>query len=297
MPDSGGQSNPFEDIRHTTEDGAEYWSARELGPELGYTRWENFHIAIRRAMTACEVSGYAMSDHFHASMKMVNLGSGAARKLRDYHLSRYACYLVVQNGDPEKPVIAAGQTYFAVQTRRAELADELAALPEAQRRIALRNEVVARNIALGDAAATQAGLVSGQDFATFHDHGYMGLYNGEKARDIAARKGLTSRQKILDWMESEELAANFFRITQTEAQLRRGEATTPGEANALHHQMGADVRRFILEHGGMPPEQLPTPAQSVQQLEKAEQKRIAAEEQAKRQPSLFPPSDDDIQGE
>jgi DNA-damage-inducible protein D len=297
VSDQQTTTSPFEAIKHTTDEGTEYWSARELAKVLEYRRWETFPGVIAKAQSACENSGQAVSDHFRHVTKLITHGKGGQREIEDWELSRYACYLVVQNADPEKPIVALGQTYFAVQTRRAELADELAALPAAQQRIAMRNEVVARNIDLGDVAAAQAGLVTGKDFGAFHDHGYMGLYGGEKARDIAARKGLTGRQKILDWMDSEELAANWFRITQTEAQLHRGEAATPEQANVLHHTMGADVRRFIIEHGGTPPEQLPTPAQSIQQLQRqeqrAEQKRVAAERQPARQPSLFRADDGD----
>lgn len=194
---------------------------------------------------------------------MIATGKGARREVEAVDLSRYACYLIVQNADPEKPIVALGQTYFAVQTRRQELADRLAELSDVQRHIAIKNEVVARNTDLSAAAAAQAGLVTGKDFSTFHDHGYKGLYGGETAKYIAVRKGLTKRQRILDWMDSEELAANWFRITQTEAKLRRGEATTPEEANRAHHDMGNAVRGFILDQGGTPPEQLPTPTESI----------------------------------
>ena len=207
---------------------------------------------------------------------MVTLGSRAARSIPDWHLSRYACYLVVQNADPDKPIVALGQTYFAVQTRRAELADELAALPEAQRRLRMRNEVVDRNVELAAAAHT-AGVLTGRDFAVFQDHGYRGLYAGEGARDIAARKGLARGEKILDWMGSEELAANWFRVTQTEAKLRREGITGKDAANATHHAVGREVRDTIQRLGGTMPEDLPTPAESVRQLERSEQKRLEAE--------------------
>jgi DNA-damage-inducible protein D len=282
-----GGASPFDVIRHEDEEtGGEYWSARELGPLLGYSGWQRFSAVIAKATTACEQSGHTVSDHFNARVKMVALGSGAQRAVEDVHLSRYACYLVVMNGDADKPIIAAGQTYFAEQTRRQELLDELAALPEAQRRLHMRNAVVDRNMDLS-AAAQAAGVVTGRDFATFQDHGYRGLYNGETARDIHARKGLAKSEKILDWMGSEELAANWFRITQTEAKLQREGITGKAAANQTHHAMGKAVRQFIADQGGTMPEDLPTPAQSIRQIERAEAQRLEAE----RQPSLFPPDE------
>ena len=281
--------SPFEAIRRTTEDGAEYWSARELSKILGYTEYGKFRNAIKRAETACESSGQAISDHFAHVSDMIATGKGAHRQVEDVHLSRYACYLIVQNADPEKPIVALGQTYFAVQTRRAELADELASMPEAQRRLAMRDEVVHRNVDLAAVAATQAGLVSGRDFATFQDHGYRGLYGGETARQIAARKGLGPREKILDWMDSEELAANWFRITQTEAKLRREGIDNKTDAFAAHHQVGKAVRQTIADLGGTMPEELPTPPESIAELRRREQQRLEAE----RQPSLFAAEQDE----
>lgn len=285
--DALGHDSPFEAIRHEDDAGGEYWSARELAPLLEYSRWQRFQPVIAKAEMACEQSGYAVSDHFTHVGKLIEAGKGAQRRIEDVHLSRYACYLVVQNGDPEKPVIAAGQTYFAVQTRRQELADELAELPEAQRRIRMRNEVVDRNLDLA-AAAQSAGVVTGKDFAIFQDHGYRGLYNGETARDIAARKGLPKGEKILNWMNSEELAANWFRITQTEAKLRREGIVGKDAANATHHAVGRKVRQTIAELGGTMPEDLPTPAESVQQIERREHEAERRRLEAGRQASLFP---------
>lgn len=211
---------------------------------------------------------------------MVTLGSGAQRKVEDFHLSRYACYLIVQNADPEKPIVALGQTYFAAQTRQAELADDA-------ERVYLRDQVSEHNKSLA-ATAYGAGVVSPRDFAIFTDHGYIGLYNGERARDIAARKGLSKGQAILDWMGTEELADNLFRQVQAEARIRREGAASKEEANRIHHQVGQQVRRFIIEElEGTPPELLPTPSESIQAVRAREQQRI----QAERQPSLFAVTD------
>jgi DNA-damage-inducible protein D len=292
--DVPGGASPFDAIRHTTDAGGEYWSARELGPLLGYQRsYRNFQPVIAKAETACEGSGSAVSDHFAHVRTMVALGSGAQREVDDVHLSRYACYLIVQNGDPEKPVIAAGQTYFAVQTRRAELAeaDALAGLSDAQRRIYTRHELAQQNRELA-ATAQGAGVLTPRDFAVFQDHGYRGLYAGETARDIAARKGLASGEPILDWMGSEELAANLFRSTQAEAKLRREGITGKDAANRAHHDVGAAVRRFITDElGGTPPEELPTPAEGIRQLEARERKRIEEAQDREARPSLFPELD------
>lgn len=279
----------FESIRHQ-EDGVEFWSARELGPALGYSRWQRFQPVIEKARIACEGSGQAVSDHFTHVGKMIAAGKGAQREIDDVYLSRYACYLIVQNGDPEKPVIAAGQTYFAVQTERARLADiagdPLASLTEAQRRLLAREQLANHNRELAQ-AARDAGVIEQRDFAIFQDHGYRGLYNGETARDIATRKGLKRGERILDWMGSTELAANLFRSTQAEEKLRREGITGKAAANRAHHDVGAAVRRFIVEElGGTSPEQLPTPTQSIQQLQAHERQRVESE----RQPSLFPPA-------
>ncbi len=222
---------------------------------------------------------------------MIPTGKGARRPVQDWELSRYACYLIVQNADPSKPVVALGQTYFAVQTRRQELADadELAGLTEAQKRLYVRTQVAAHNKQLAE-AANLAGVITARDFAIFQDHGYRGLYNGETARDIAARKRLAKGEKILDWMGSTELAANLFRATQTEEKIRREGITGKQEANATHHAVGRAVRETIRQLGGTMPEDLPTPVESVQQLERREQRRLGAE----RQPSLFDASGEKV---
>jgi DNA-damage-inducible protein D len=233
----------FQAIQQTDEHGIEYWSARDLARVLGYARWDNFERVIDKAVMACENSGCAASDHFNRTGKMIALAKGAHRTIEDWHLSRYACYLIVQNADPSNEIVALGQTYFAVQTRRAEVADEL---------------------------------------AVFQDHGYRGLYNGVTARDIAARKGVKPGQ-ILDYMGSTELAANLFRATQAEEKLRREHIVGKETANRTHHAVGREVRATIERLGGTMPEELPTSGASIQQLQRREQQRIAAE----RQPSLF----------
>jgi len=282
-------SSPFETIRHTTDDGTEYWSARELAEVLGYSGWQRFRTVIERAQVSCENSGQAVSDHFIATVKMVEIGSSSQRAVEDFHLSRYACYLVVQNADPSKPIVALGQTYFAVRTREAELAEEAAlqGLNRDQARLYMRARMTDYNKQLAEAA--KAAGVPRNGFAAFQNHGYRGLYAGETAKDIAARKGLRPGQEILDWMEFDELAANAFRASLTGQKLRNDPAIdTQAKANKTHHDIGAVVRTVIIEQGGTPPEQLPTPAQSIQQLQRQEQKRIEAGRQAKVQPPLFP---------
>ena len=223
-----------------------------------------------------------LDDHFVQTAKMIKTGKGAKRELKDYHLSRYACYLIVQNADLEKPIVALGQTYFAVQTRRQELADQLAALPEDQKRLILRSEMAIFNQQLAE-AAHNAGVIQPQDFATFQDHGYMGLYGGLRENDIHARKQLDQQDKILDYMGSEELGANIFRATQTDAKLRREEIQGKEQANQTHYEVGSEVRKAIKRLGGTMPEDLPTPEKSIQQLQHDEQKRV----EQKLQPPLF----------
>lgn len=283
MNTSAGEPAPFDAIRHTSPDGGEYWRARELMEVLGYARWRNFVPAVEAAMVACEASGQAVADHMAEVRQMVPLGSGSQRAVQDYHLSRYACYLIVQNADPAKPIVALGQTYFAVQTRRQELQDSrlLAEMSEAQRRIFTRDQLTEHNKAL--AAYAAAAGVESEAFARFQDHGYMGLYAGEKARDIAKRKQLPRGAAILDYMNSHELAANLFRAAMTEDQLELQEVETATRANQIHFKMGQAVRGFIQAQGGTMPECQPTPAQSIRELRRAESRRLEAE----RQPSLF----------
>ena len=270
-----GRQSLFAQIRHETEEGGEYWSARDLAEVLGYkTNYRNFKNVIKKAQIACEGSGYAIEDHFVETRKMVAIGSGARREVEDMLLTRYACYLIVQNADPAKEVVALGQTYFAIQTQRQEEADELAGLNEAQKRLYLRGEMSRHNKQLAE-AANQAGVVQPIDFAIFQDHGYMGLYGGLRNRDIHQRKGLKSSQYILDHMGSTELAANLFRATQAEEKLRREGVQGKEKANRTHYEVGRKVRQTIEELGGTLPEDLPTPPESIQQLERQEKKRLA----------------------
>jgi DNA-damage-inducible protein D len=265
----------FDSIRHLDTEGNEFWLARELAPLLDYPQWRNFMQVLEKARLACQKTGCAVADHFADIRKMVNIGSGARREVEDVRLSRYACYLIVQNGDPAKPVIASGQTYFAIQTRRQELADEakFAQLSEDEKRLAVRNELTAHNRQLA-ATAKDAGVETTLDYAIFQDHGYKGLYGGLGAKDIHARKGLRKSQKILDHMGSTELAANLFRATQTEEKLRRDNVRSKTQANQTHFDVGRKVRKTIKELGGTMPEKLPVPDASIQQLESARKKQL-----------------------
>ena len=265
----------FEDIRHADEDGIEYWLARELGIILEYQKWQNFVQVIDKAMAACAKSGQKQDDHFAEVSKMVKVGSGAQRQIEDVRLSRYACYLIVQNGDPTKAVIANGQTYFAIQTRRQEIQDqnEFSGLSEDERRLVIRQEMATHNKALV-AAAQKAGVETSLDYAIFQDHGYQGLYGGMKAKDIHAHKKLKKSQKILDHMGSTELAANLFRATQAEEKLQRDSIQGKRAANQAHHEVGIKVRQTIKELGGTMPEDLPTPEKSIKQIEKEKKKQV-----------------------
>lgn len=263
----------FEGVRQLDSDGNEYWFARELAPLLDYQDWRNFMLVVEKAIQACRKSENVVEDHFGDVTKMVGIGSGAQREIADVRLSRYACYLIVQNGDPSKPVIANGQTYFAMQTRRQELEDnaKFAQLSEGDKRLAIRNELAAHNKHLA-AAAKDAGVETSLDYAIFQDHGYKGLYGGMGAKDIHANKGLKKSQKILDHMGSTELAANLFRATQAEEKLKREQVQGKKLANQTHYEVGKKVRATIEELGGTMPEALPLPEQSVKQIEAARKK-------------------------
>ena len=262
----------FESIKHINEYGEEYWLARELQGVLEYVRWENFSKTIDRAKKACENTGFNVYDHFREVTKMVPLGSGAEREIEDAMLSRYACYLVVMNGDPNKEVIAVGQTYFAVKTRQQELIDNYEQLSEDQKRLAIRNEMIAHNKSLAE-AAQMAGIADQREYAIFQNKGYQGLYGGLGAKEIHARKGLKKSQKILDHMGSTELAANLFRATQTDEKLRRENIQGKKAAYDTHYQVGKKVRQTIKELGGTMPEDLPTPQKSIAQIEREQEKR------------------------
>lgn len=263
----------FERIKHSDEQDNEFWLARSLAKVLDYSEYRHFLPAIERAREACRNSGQRVADHFEDILEMVEIGSGARRKVEDIRLSRYACYLVVQNGDPSKPLIANGQTYFATQTRRQELADDaqFVRLSEDEKRLAIRNELAVHNKHLA-AAAKNAGVETSLDYAIFQDHGYKGLYGGLGNKEIHARKGLKKSQKILDHMGSTELAANLFRATQTEEKLRRDGARSKQHANQTHFEVGRKVRRTIDELGGTMPENLPKPESSIQQIASAKKK-------------------------
>ena len=262
----------FESIKHVNEYGEEYWLARELQGVLEYARWENFNKAIERAKKACTNTGFDVEDHFRGVTKMVPLGSGAEREIDDVMLSRYACYLVVMNGDPNKEVIAVGQTYFAVKTRQQELIDNYEQLSEDQKRLAIRNEMIAHNKSLAE-AAQMAGVEDPRDYAIFQNKGYQGLYGGLGAKEIHARKGLKKSQKIMDHMGSTELAANLFRATQTDEKLRRENIQGKQAAYDTHYEVGKKVRQTIKELGGTMPEDLPTPEKSIAQIEREQEKR------------------------
>ena len=262
----------FEDIKHVNEYGEEYWLARELYPILEYAQWRRFSDVIERAKLACLNSGFEVEDHFSDVGKMVDIGSGAEREIDDVMLSRYACYLIVMNGDPRKEVIAVGQTYFAVKTRQQELIDNYEQLSEDQKRLAIRNEMIAHNKSLAE-AAQMAGIVDSRDYAIFQNKGYQGLYGGLGAKEIHARKGLKKSQKILDHMGSTELAANLFRATQTDEKLRRENIQGKQAAYDTHYEVGKKVRQTIKELGGTMPEDLPTPEKSIAQIEREQEKR------------------------
>lgn len=262
----------FESIKHTNEMGQEFWYARELQSVLEYTEWRNFIKIIDKAKTACTNSDSSVEDHFVDVNKMVEIGSSAERKIDDIMLSRYACYLIVMNGDPRKEVIAIGQTYFAVKTRQQELIENYEQLSEDQKRLAIRNEMIIHNKSLAE-AAQMAGVETQQEYAIFQNRGYQGLYGGLGVKDIHSRKGLKKSQKILDHMGSTELAANLFRATQTDEKLRRENITGKQEAYQTHYYVGAKVRQTIKDLGGTMPEDLPTPDKSIKQIERETDKK------------------------
>ena len=269
--------NTFESIKRINEYGQEYWLARELQGVLEYTEWRNFGGVIEKAMLACEHSNINVSDHFVDVNKTIAMPKNASKEIDDYMLTRYACYLIVMNGDPRKEVIAVGQTYFAVKTRQQEIIENYDSLSEDQKRLAIRNEMIEHNKSLAE-AAQQAGVDTPLDYAIFQNKGYQGLYGGRGVKEIQAKKGLKKSQKILDHMGSTELAANLFRATQTDEKLRRDNIQGKEEANQTHYDVGRKVRKTIQELGGTMPEDLPTPEKSIKQIERELEKKRLSEE-------------------
>ena len=260
----------FEDIKHIDENGNEFWYARELMAVLQYTKWQNFEKIIDKAKEACKNSGANVLHDFTDVSKIVNAGA-TSKNIQDYKLTRYACYLIAQNGDSRKKVIALAQTYFAIQTRKQEITEkEYSMLTEDEKRFYQRDLTRKGNYSLNQ-AAKNAGVKS---FDKFHNAGYKGLYNGETADDIAKRKGLRYREDILDNMGSDELIANLFRISQTEQKLKKDYIKTENKANNLHYKIGKNIREVIQKNGGTMPEDMLTPEKSLKELEKEKIKRL-----------------------
>jgi DNA-damage-inducible protein D len=262
----------FEAIKHLSEDGDEFWYARELAAVLEYVQWRNFQKVLDRAVIACKNSGYAVIDHFAEVSKIVEAGA-TSKPIVDFKLTRYACYLIVQNGDPRKEVIALGQTYFAIQTRRQEVADYFNQLDEDNKRLVIRGDIKQWNQMLAE-AAHNAGVISNEEYAAFQNAGYMGLYGGLKVEDIHQKKGLKKTDKILDFMSSTELIANLFRISQTEEKLKKDKASTTDAANEIHFIVGREVRGTIERVGGTMPEDMPVPNKSISDVEREQLKKL-----------------------
>ena len=258
-------NNAFDSIKHIDEFGHEYWYARELMVVLEYSKWENFNKVIQKAIEACHNSNNNVNQHFPDVRKTLKMPNNAEKEMIDYKLSRYACYLIAQNGDPRKEAIALAQTYFAIQTRRQELYDKkYSELTEDEKRFYQRDLTRKGNYSLNQ-TAKNAGV---KNFDKFHNYGYKGLYNGETANDIAKRKGLRYREDILDNMGSDELIANLFRISQTDQKLKNDKVIGESAANIVHYEVGVKIRNTIKELGGTMPEELPTPGKSLKELGK-----------------------------
>lgn len=267
----------FENIKHIDEYGNEFWYARELQMILEYKKWQKFINVIDNAKNACKQSKFRVDDHFTQVGKMIELAKGAKRTILDYKLSRYACYLIVQNADPKKEVVALGQTYFAIQTRKQEITEqEYDSLSDDEKRFYQRKLTKQGNYTL-QKVALSAGV---KNMAEFHNAGYKGLYNGETADDIFKRKGLRYREDILDNMNEDELVANLFRINQTKQRLIRDNVQGEKEAKDVHYEVGKKVRKAIADIGGMMPEEMPTPKKSLKELER-EKKQLENERQKK----------------
>ena len=261
----------FEDIKHIDENGVDFWYARELQIVLDYKEWRKFDGVIEKAKLACQNSDINVFEHFVGADKLSKRANNAEVRINDYKLSRYACYLIAQNGDSRKKVIALAQTYFAIQTRKQEISEkEYSSLTEDEKRFYQRDLTRKGNYSLNQ-TAKKSGV---KNFDKFHNAGYKGLYNGETADDIAKRKGLRYREDILDNMGSDELIANLFRISQTEQKLRKDNIKTEKEANDTHYTIGKNIREVIAKNGGTMPEDLPTPKKSLKQLEKEKNKSL-----------------------
>jgi DNA-damage-inducible protein D len=263
----------FEAIKYIRENGTEYWYAREFAEALEYIQWRNFQKVIDRAVLACQNSGYEARDHFVEVSKMVGIGSATQRKIKDYEFTRYACYLIVQNGDPRKEIIALGQTYFAIQTRRQEVHDAFNQLDENNKRLVVRGNIKQWNQLLAE-AALNAGVITDEDFAYFQNAGYMGLYGGMTVSDLHLKKGLRKNEKILDYMGSSELIANLFRISQTEEKLKRDKVTSAPDANNTHYAVAEKIRKAIIDMGATLPENLPLPSKSIRTVEYDEIRKL-----------------------
>lgn len=265
----------FEQIKETDENGNEFWGARKLSKILEYSEFRHFLPVIERAKEACLNSEHKVEDHFEDYLEEINFGKGAKKDMDSVKLSRFACYLIVQNADPSKEVVAQGQTYFAIQTRLQEIQqmDDYTRLSsEEEKRLFLRNELKKHNSQLAE-AAKNAGVIENMDYAIFQNHGYIGLYGGLDAKKIHAKKRLKKSQHILDHMGSTELAANLFRATQTEEKLKRDNVKGKNNANKTHLEVGKKVRQTIKELGGTMPENLPV-EESIKKIESKEKKQI-----------------------
>jgi DNA-damage-inducible protein D len=277
----------FEEIKHIDENGNEFWYARELAPVLEYVQWRNFSKVLDRAMLACKNSGFSIPDHFTKVGKTVEMPTkprkeggnfgfadlSKTKNITDYRLSRYACYLIVQNGDPRKEVIALGQTYFAIQTRRQEVADYFNQLDEDNKRLVIRGDIKQWNQMLAE-TAHNAGVITDEEFAQFQNAGYMGLYGGETVADIHKRKGLASKHKILNFMNSQELIANLFRISLADEKIKKENIQGTENATMTHNKVGQEVRKTIERVGGILPENQPTPTKSIEEVQKEQLKKL-----------------------